>query len=223
MRAIEFIVEQSRADLYKGATFDNAESILSSNQMRGTRLVGNKPLPKDDPSRDAQDSWAWNRRGAEKYHQPSKNPNDAEYQDLINRAFDLSPEEEKRLDDLTTKRDQREKQIAQSPNYKKTGHISGVVSLTRDKNVTHKFLGADSSGVIFVLDQDLLQRDYGKRIHPFSDIHGGGPLQRHKNSEAEESVYGGIQNIKKYIKHIEFVGQFDPKQYPQLAKYYKSV
>jgi len=221
MRATEFIVENSRADLYKGATLDNAEQILATNQMRGSRLIGNKPLPKDNPARNAQDTWAWNRRGAERYHQVSNDPTDAEYQDLINRAFDLSPEEEQRLDDLTAQRSQRDQQIKQSPNYKKTGHISGVVSLTRDKTVTHKFLGADGHGVIFVLDQDLLRQDYGRRIHPFSDIHGGGPLDRNRSSEAEESVYGGIQNIKKYIKRIEFVGDFDPAQYPELAKYYR--
>jgi hypothetical protein len=221
MRAIEFIVEQSRADLYKGATFDNAESILATNQIRGSRMIGNKPLPKDDPSRGPEDSWAWNRRGSEKYHQLIKNPDDIELSNLLNDPFNLSPEEEQRLDYLMAKKDQRRTQIQQSPNYKKTGHISGVVSLTRDKNITHNFLDAYGNGVIFVLDQDLLRQDYGRRIHPYSDIHGGGPLQRNRGSESEESVYGGIQNVKKYIKRIEFVGDFDPTAYPHLAKYYK--
>ena len=57
-------------------------------------------------------------------------------------------------------------------------------------------------GVIFVIDQGILQRDMGKRMKPFDYFAGFDELNQHSRSEAEETVFGDITNFSKYIKEI---------------------
>jgi hypothetical protein len=199
-RMEETLNESKSADLYKGAAFDKAESILASNMMGGAGGIGNRPQP--ELSNNPQDTWAWRRRGAERYLRPSTN---------INLDLDSSEEE---YAQWKKDRQRAEKRFPE----KRYPSGDASVSLTRDKRIAHNFIGTDG-GVIFTLNQELLARDLGKRLHPYSDIHGTS-MQRHRGNESEESVYGGIPNIKKYIKHIEVVGNgFDPAKYPNLSQY----
>jgi hypothetical protein len=198
MKANEIIAEARTADLYKGESFDSAEKILASNKMIGSGWLGNLP----DPDSVSSDTWALRRRGAERYQQPAS-------------KIDLNPDTSEQ-DYEQWKRDV-EKSKKRFPE-KRFPSPYGSVSLTRDKNIAYNFL-VNHSGVIFVLDQALLYRDLGKRIHPFQDIAAG--LTRQRGPEAEESVHGGIPDVKKYIKRIEFVGsEFDPEKYPNLAKWH---
>jgi hypothetical protein len=102
------------------------------------------------------------------------------------------------------------------------GHSTSV-SLTRSFDVARKFAWdkmynwRDITGVIFVLDQDLLKRDFGKRLRPYDDTDTewfAQQLRRYDNekgpaswrslnkNEIEEIVYGDIPNASKYIKQI---------------------
>lgn len=94
-----------------------------------------------------------------------------------------------------------------------------TVSLTRDINVAKRFandrktMGVDSAGVVFVLDQEQLKRDFGKRLRPYDDtstvwyrqqagISGNDSLRPTDRTEIEEVIYGDIPNANKYIKRI---------------------
>ena len=81
-------------------------------------------------------------------------------------------------------------------------------SLTRNFNVAKGYVQNHDSGAIIVLDQELLARDLGKRLRPV-DIHGFDDYNR--RSKDEELVYGGIRNVKKYIKNI-YVFVDDPDE-----------
>lgn len=102
------------------------------------------------------------------------------------------------------------------------GHAKSV-SLTRSFQVASKFARdsaynwADVTGVVFVLDQDLLKRDFGKRLRPYDDTDTewfAQQLRRYDNekgtaswrslnkNEIEEVIYGDIPNAGKYIKQI---------------------
>lgn len=98
------------------------------------------------------------------------------------------------------------------------GH-NKTVSLTRDIFVAARFandkayVNADVTGVVFVIDQDRLKRDLGKRVRPYDDtstdwyrqqagITGNASLRTTRRNELEETVYGDIPNANRYIKHI---------------------
>ncbi len=100
---------------------------------------------------------------------------------------------------------------------------SKTVSLTRSYQVATSFAWDkmykwdDATGVVFVLDQDLLKRDFGKRLRPYDDTDTewfAQNLQRYDNvkgpvsyrslnkNEIEEVIHGDIPNASKYIKRI---------------------
>ena len=198
MRINEILSESRSAPLYKGATLDQAEQILASNAMLGTGWLGNEPIKSPDGRPAKKDeTWAWRRRGLERYMDRSP--------DIPLYPWSTDDEVEQFHKVMEPYRKQRAKKF---PN-KRYPSMRGAVSLTRDKNIARGW--AFGRGVIFVLNQELLWRDLGKRIHPYHDW---------GSDEAEESVFGGIPNIKKYITRIELVGSgFDPEKYPNLAQY----
>jgi hypothetical protein len=51
------------------------------------------------------------------------------------------------------------------------------------------------ASVVFIIDRNLLRRDYGKKLKPISPAGYG-------RSEAEEGIKGDITNFSKYIKEI---------------------
>lgn len=94
-----------------------------------------------------------------------------------------------------------------------------TVSLTRDINVAKRFandrqyIRADATGVIFVMDQEKLKQDLGRRVRPYDDtssdlyrqraqITGNKSLRPTHRTETEEVIYGDIPNVNKYIKQI---------------------
>jgi len=87
-----------------------------------------------------------------------------------------------------------------------------TVSFSRSLSAARAFASASFpkivglSGVVFVIDQDLLARDVGKRLMPYNDIRSGHGLRpkegRNVTSEYEEAVVGDINNVNKYIKKI---------------------
>lgn len=95
---------------------------------------------------------------------------------------------------------------------------SRTVSLTRDLYTANKFARDAASrrgitGVIFVIDQDKLKRDLGRKVRPYDDTSTDWYRQQarvdHKKSlrptfraEFEEVVYGNIPNANRYIKNI---------------------
>lgn len=94
-----------------------------------------------------------------------------------------------------------------------------TVSLTRNLNIARKFakdkqyVRGDHAAVIFVIDQDRLKQDLGKRVRPYddtstdwfrkqADITSTRSLRPTYRAELEEVVYGDIDNASRYIKHI---------------------
>ena len=89
--------------------------------------------------------------------------------------------------------------------------MTKTVSLARSSTVATSFARAasaddDSYPVVLVLDQDKLYRNLGKRMRPYDDLpsmFGDKHSPRAKgSSEAEEAVFGTINNINAYIKQI---------------------
>lgn len=64
--------------------------------------------------------------------------------------------------------------------------------------------GSLGAVVVFVIDRNLLYRDYGKKLRPRS-ASGYGRV------EAEEGIVGNITNFSKYIKEI-WVDLYDPTE-----------
>lgn len=101
---------------------------------------------------------------------------------------------------------------------KQLKHYKKTVSLTRNSAVATNFARAasikddsnDSTPVILVLDQAKLYNSAGKRMKPYDDLESldktyssGETSSRSRGpNEAEEVVFGSIDNIKSYIKKI---------------------
>lgn len=62
-----------------------------------------------------------------------------------------------------------------------------------------KFVEDELGGVVFVLDQAAMRRDYGKRLQAYNDLQY---VSRSKAAEHEEALVGDLKNLSKYLKKI---------------------
>lgn len=81
-----------------------------------------------------------------------------------------------------------------------------IVSLSRSLGVAARFAEIKSNaddnyvhGVVFVLDQEKLYRDHGKRLQPYNDLKYKSRLH---TSESEEAFVGNLEKVSTYIKKI---------------------
>lgn len=80
------------------------------------------------------------------------------------------------------------------------------------------------TGVVFVIDQQLLSRDIGKRLNPYNDIlsYSDDNISRSAYTEYEETVLGDIPNFNKYITqiivyvHPQYADLVDPQSFPKV-------
>jgi hypothetical protein len=78
---------------------------------------------------------------------------------------------------------------------------SDAASLTRDFQTAIDYAqnhDDDYGYAVLVFDQALLVRDLGRRIRPVSNSRGRG----RGSTASEELAFGGIKNVKKYLKQI---------------------
>ncbi len=87
-------------------------------------------------------------------------------------------------------------------NYNEQSKTYNDVSLTRDWKL-------DFSDVQFILDRDLLVRDFGKQLVPFDFFHISGKHKGDPNRtdvyEAEEFFIGDLPNLSKYLLGIRIM------------------
>jgi len=62
---------------------------------------------------------------------------------------------------------------------------------------SQKYSTDDLHGVVFVLDQDAIRRDCGKRLQSYNDMQY---ISRAKVTEHEEALLGDLKNLSKYLK-----------------------
>lgn len=81
-----------------------------------------------------------------------------------------------------------------------------IVSLSRSLGVASRFAEIKSNaddiylhGVVFVLDQEKLYRDHGKKLQPYNDLKYKSRLNA---SESEEAFVGNLDKVSEYIKKI---------------------
>lgn len=112
----------------------------------------------------------------------------------------------------------------------KARYDNKTVSLSRSMSAARSFASGSSRktgimGVIFVINQELLARDIGKRMTPYNDLYSSDPIhgnKRNTSTEYEEAVMGDINHINKYIKRIIVLVDparkdlVDPQQFPRL-------
>jgi hypothetical protein len=221
MRAQEFITEQARAPLYHGTMVASAEKILQTNLLRAGPLYkwwSKEPgwwPDKNDPLykiRQAQP-----RRGNDKFAYSKRrvlNPEDQAFVDWMNQQLrgDDSELMDLPMDEIDATMKKYNTLTAPIPGKE----AKGVLSLSRNVRASQGF-----GPVIFVLDQDLLRRDIGRRIHPYvDDTHYLGTGNR---DESEESVWGDITNFKKYILKVISKGPIDPEKFPLVAQAIKNT
>lgn len=88
---------------------------------------------------------------------------------------------------------------------KKHSDTAKTVSFSRNFATAQGFTASVGDnrvqGVIFVIDQDRLYRDLGRRVVPYNDL-AGIPGRDAKKTENEEAVFGDIEDADQYIKEI---------------------
>lgn len=80
------------------------------------------------------------------------------------------------------------------------------------------------SGVVFVINQELLSQDIGKRLNPYNDLTSNKGAKRLPNvTEYEETVVGDVTNFTKYITKIivfahplYYANVADPEMFPMV-------
>lgn len=114
--------------------------------------------------------------------------------------------------------------------------IQGVpetVSFSRSMSAAKSFSSGSPrrfgiTGVVFVLDQETMWRDLGKRITPYNDLYATSGDSRSRGTEYEEMVLGDILNVDRYIKevfvfvHPNYRDAVNPDQFPVLLSHPKS-
>lgn len=103
----------------------------------------------------------------------------------------------------------RTKLSPDNPFYNEQSKTFSGVSLTRDWRL-------DFSDVQFILDRDLIARDYGKKLVPFdffnpADKRKGDP-ERNDVHEAEEFLIGDLNNVSKYLLGIRIMEVYSTLQ-----------
>jgi hypothetical protein len=87
---------------------------------------------------------------------------------------------------------------------KKHSGTAKTVSFSRNFAIAQGFTASVGDnrvqGVIFVIDQDSLYRDLGRRIVPYNDLAVFSATT--KKTENEEAVFGNIEDADQYIKEI---------------------
>jgi hypothetical protein len=82
-----------------------------------------------------------------------------------------------------------------------------IVSFSRSFGVAARFAHFTSqayssdelTGVVFVLDQAAVHRDYGRKLQAYNDLQY---TSRKSVSEAEEALVGNLTNLQQYLKKI---------------------
>lgn len=223
MKIFEIITEQARAPLYHGASVETAEQILQTDTLKGGSQAGwwgDKPgwMP---------DKGTWHhggspRRGHDKFSfdkKPVLKPEDQEFVDWFNDMLKADDNFDW-LDSLSTGEYNELSKKWKALTAPIPGkEAKGVSSLSRDKRLSQGF-----GSVVFVLDQDLLRRDIGKRIHPYAQGGFYPYITRSFGSgESEESVWGNITNFKKYILKVISKEPVDPEKFPLVAQAIKNT
>ena len=81
-----------------------------------------------------------------------------------------------------------------------------AASLTRNFETAKQYSENYGSGAVFVFDQELLVRDFGRRLRPVNTQYGNRSW-----GKEEELMYDGIPNVEQYIKEI-YVFVEDPSE-----------
>jgi len=224
MRLFEILSSNHRADLYRGVQFDVAENALSRNVLRGGHRI--YPYNPDDPDHDMP------LRGQDRFLPFIKFP---KIEDVLNLtpaekdilSADAGPmNSQERVDHAYKKREIRlryEKEIDRM--YPKRVKSVPGTRFSRSAKIASNF-----GPIIFVIDQDKLVRDYGRRLSPDWDDkdNPGSPYQRSTgNSESEEVLMGEVKPLSKYLKDIilirddRFPKDLENRNFPNLIKWLK--
>lgn len=96
-----------------------------------------------------------------------------------------------------------------NPNYNENSKNYNGVSLTRDSKLQF-------GDVQFILDGDLIKRDYGNKLVPFDFFSSYLNKSSLNRSESEEFLIGPLKNIKKYLLGIRII-----RVYQSLRSFYE--